>query len=75
VIPSQHHCEPPFCHCEPKAWQSYLVYFVTLSRSSERSEEASEGSRFFATLRMTRSEGLRMTRGEGFRVRMTGEGC
>jgi len=30
------------------------VYFVTLSQSSERSEEASEGSRFFTLLGMTR---------------------
>ena len=60
MIPSQH-------HCEPKAWQSYLVYFVTLSDSEGSrffAEPVLSGTRFFATLRMTRSEGLRMT-GEG----------
>ena len=59
-----------------------IVYFVTPSRSPERSEGASEGfrffaepvlsgGRFFATLRMTESMGgLKMTESE--EVRMTG---
>jgi hypothetical protein len=64
---------------EVRGFSLVQVPFVTLSRSPEQSEGASEGSkrtrrffpepvlsdmRFFASLRMTRSEGLRMTKQE-----------